>query len=198
MNRARDCARQSPQAVDQRILDDELWNLHAIDPVRHDHRDRAGSLGLVGEFPAVAGTGKTRNEAAARRAAQRHEQASGFHQPAILRDEVDRRICEIRRQRTKRAGYFGNRPQRHRAHATLRCERGRHRLVIAEMQNLVADDLSDLVALAGDQQRIAWLQRRDAGLDRLGAIGDVGRAFRLGQDRGSDRCPDFRCVDCRR
>ena len=33
--------------------------------------------------------------------------------------------------------------------------------MIAERQRLVADDLSGLVALAGDQQRIARLQRRD-------------------------------------
>jgi hypothetical protein len=32
--------------------------------------------------------------------------------------------------------------------------------VIAERQGGVADDLSGLVALAGDQQRVAGLQRR--------------------------------------
>jgi len=40
------------------------------------------------------------------------------------------------------------------AHATLAAS-APPPLVIAEMQNLVADDLSGLVALSGDQKRIA-------------------------------------------
>ena len=73
-------------------VDDELGHAHAIDAMRNDHRHRAGGLGLVGEFPAVARAGETGNEAAARRPAQRHEQASRLDQAAVLRDEVDRRI----------------------------------------------------------------------------------------------------------
>ena len=43
--------------------------------------------------------------------------------------------------------------------------------MIAEGESLVADDLPGLVALAGDQERIARLQRRDAGKRPLrGAI----------------------------
>ena len=159
---------------------------HACDPVRHDHRHRARSFGLVGEFPAVARAGKTRNEAAARRAAQRHEQASRFHQPAVLRDEIDRRVrefaCDAQRARPLRQSST-TAPRS----CNPRCERGRHRLVIAEMQNLVTNDLPGLVALAGDQQRVAGLQRRDAGLDRFRAIADIVGAFCFRQNGGADR-----------
>ena len=59
-----------------------------------------------------------------------------------------------------------------------RRKRGRHRIVIAERQGAVADDLPGLVALAGDQQRIARLQRRYRGADRLGAVADFAGASR--------------------
>ena len=82
-------ARQSPETIDQRILDDQLGNADAFDLVRDDHRHRTGGFRLVGEFPAVARAGETGNEAAARRAAERHEQASGLYEAAVLRDEID-------------------------------------------------------------------------------------------------------------
>lgn len=62
----------------------------------------------------------------------------------------------------------------------------RDRIVIAERQRPVADDLAGLVALAGDQQRIAGLQRRNPGPDRLGAVTDIPGTFRSSQDGGAD------------
>ncbi len=59
------------------------------------------------------------------------------------------------------------------------------------MQNLVSNDLPGLVALAGDQQRIAGLQRRDPGLDRFGTVADIVGAFRFGQNGGADRVRIF-------
>ena len=61
-----------------------------------------------------------------------------------------------------------------------------------------ADDLPGLVALAGDQQRVARLQRVDRGQDRLGAVADLGRLGRAGRapPRGWRRGP--RCAGCRR
>src|SRR3954469_20756751 len=68
-----------------------------------------------------------------------------------------------------------------------RCERGGHRLVIAERQDLVADDLAGLVPLAGDQERITGLQRRDPCPDRLSATADACCALRRRQNGGADR-----------
>src|SRR6185437_3418149 len=67
-----------------------------------------------------------------------------------------------------------------------RSERGRNRIVIAERQGLVADDLSGLVTLAGDQQRVAFLQFVDRGANGTGAIANFARAFRRGEDRAAD------------
>ena len=53
------------------------------------------------------------------------------------------------------------------AHATFPCKRRGDRLVVGELQHAVADDLAGLVALAGDQQHVAFFQRGDAGADRL-------------------------------
>src|SRR5262245_24922897 len=59
--------------------------------------------------------------------------------------------------------------------------------MIAEGKSLVTDDLTGLVPLAGDEQRIARLQRRDAGADRLIAVADFLRALCRGKDGGTDR-----------
>ena len=47
---------------------------------------------------------------------------------------------------------------------------------IVEGIDVVADDLAGLVALAGDQQRVARAERVDAAQDRLGPVADLGRA----------------------
>ncbi|MGY4326154.1 hypothetical protein ACVWWG_000568 [Bradyrhizobium sp. LB7.2] len=86
--------RKTPETVDQRVLDDDLGNAGAGDLVRHDHRDRAGSFRLVRELPTITRAGEGRDEAATRRAAQRDEQAARFHQPAVLGDDIDRRVRE--------------------------------------------------------------------------------------------------------
>ena len=79
-----------------------------------------------------------------------------------------------------------------------RRERGRDRLVIAERQRLVADDLAGLVALAGDQQRIARLQapRSRRGSPARGRRSPSRPWPRRGSRRGS--LPASRCADCRR
>ena len=44
-------ARQRPQAIDQRVLDDQLRNADTIDPMRNDHRDRAGGFAPCRRIP---------------------------------------------------------------------------------------------------------------------------------------------------
>src|SRR6202012_3350818 len=68
-----------------------------------------------------------------------------------------------------------------------RCERGGDRLVIAERQNPVADDLARLVTLARDQQHVARLQRLDCRTDRMRAVADLARVPGGIEDRGTDR-----------
>ena len=63
--------------------------------------------------------------------------------------------------------------------------------MIAERQGAVTDDLSGLVALAGDQQRIARLQAGNRGPDRLGAIADFLGPLGGTQDRGSNQVRIF-------
>lgn len=110
-------AREAPEAVDQRVLDDKLGNADSRDLMRHDHRGRTRGFRLVRELPAVPRAGKGRDEAAARRAAQRDEQAARLHQAAVLSDEVDGRVGERSRD-PQRARDLGNCPQ-WRAHETL-------------------------------------------------------------------------------
>ena len=69
---------------------------------------------------------------------------------------------------------------------------------IVERIGLVADDLIGLVPLAGDHQQVALAQFAHADADRLGAVADLDRARRLGQDLGADRRRHLRCADCRR
>ena len=52
-------------------------------------------------------------------------------------------------------------------------QRRRDRLVIAERQRAVADDLAGFMALAGDQQHVAGRKRRDRAADRLAAVADL-------------------------
>ena len=80
-------------------------------------------------------------------------------------------------------------PER-RAHATFSSSAAVDLLVIAERQHLAADDLAGLVALAGDQQHVAGLKRRDGAADRLAAVADLAdvRARRRAvEDGGADR-----------
>src|SRR4051812_7399166 len=55
------------------------------------------------------------------------------------------------------------------------------------MQNIAADDLSSLVALAGNDQGIPRLQLPDSETDRLGAVADLACTRSGGQDGGADR-----------
>ena len=73
-----------------------------------------------------------------------------------------------------------------------------HRVMIAERQHAVADDLAGLVALAGDQQRIARLAgpRSRRGSPRRGRRCLSRPLPRRGSRRGC--FPDSRCADCRR
>ena len=66
--------------------------------------------------------------------------------------------------------------------------------MIAERQHAVADDLPALMALAGDQQRIARLEIVDRGADRRGAVADLPGALRFGKDR---RANGFRLLAAR-
>src|SRR5713226_431705 len=72
-----------------------------------------------------------------------------------------------------------------------RCKCRCHRVVIAERQGTVADDLTGLMALAGDQQGIAGLQAGNRGSDRLGAIADLVGALGRTQYGGADRLRIF-------
>jgi hypothetical protein len=58
---------------------------------------------------------------------------------------------------------------------------------IVEGIDRVADDLPGLVALAGDQQRVARPSASTAAQDRLGPVADLVRLGAGGQDRGADR-----------
>src|SRR6266566_2445616 len=60
-----------------------------------------------------------------------------------------------------------------------RRERGRNRVVIAERQGAVADNLSGLVALAGDQERIARLQGLGQRVGLVGVIDEDRRTVAL-------------------
>ena len=64
--------------------------------------------------------------------------------------------------------------------------------MIAEGQNHLADLLAFLVALAGDHQHVALLQRIDRRPDRLGAVADFDSTRCRGQDGGADRRWIFR------
>src|SRR5947208_11542066 len=79
-----------------------------------------------------------------------------------------------------------------------RSKRCRNRLMIAERQGAITDDLSGLMSFAGDQERIARLQRGNRGADRFGAVGDLFGAFRSAQDGGANRFRIFaaRIVIC--
>src|ERR1700730_15001123 len=59
--------------------------------------------------------------------------------------------------------------------------------MIAERQHAVPDDLPGLVALAGDQERIALAKAGDRGPDRFAAVADLPAALGGGQDRRADR-----------
>jgi len=63
--------------------------------------------------------------------------------------------------------------------------------VIAEWQYLIANDLAGLVALAGNQQRIARLQRSNRGANGLGAVADLPGIFRRRQNGGANGCRIF-------
>ena len=74
-----------------------------------------------------------------------------------------------------------------------RRRRAQH-LGIVERQCPVADDLAGLVALAGDQQRVAGGERREGRADRLVAVADLEGAAGAGQHRRADRGRRPRCA----
>ena len=109
------------------------------------------------------------------------------------------------RQRALRAPRPSPSPSPRRSTADARsCDllpkRRRDRLVVAERQRPVADDLAGFMALAGDQQHVARLQRRRprCGSPRGGRRSRQfgARAPLRGSRRGSP--PGSRCADCRR
>src|SRR4051812_13815436 len=59
--------------------------------------------------------------------------------------------------------------------------------MIAERQRLLTDNLSGLMALAGDEQRIAGLKRGNAGLDGFGTVADISRALGCSEDGSAYR-----------
>src|SRR5262245_61150111 len=67
----------------------------------------------------------------------------------------------------------------------LQCRQ--HRLMIREGQDTIANDLTRLMALAGDQQDVAALEIRDCLADRFGAVADLGCASSVGKNGGADR-----------
>lgn len=69
--------------------------------------------------------------------------------------------------------------------------------MIAERQGSITDSLPGLVALAGDQQRIARLQLCDGAADRLKAVADFVCSRCGGQDCRTDRSRISRCADYR-
>ena len=65
-------------------------------------------------------------------------------------------------------------------------ERRAHRLMIGERQSPAGDDLTGLVALAGDDQKVAFL-KHGASLGNGGAaVADIERAGRGGENCGAD------------
>src|SRR3954470_15618265 len=68
----------------------------------------------------------------------------------------------------------------------LLLERGRDRLVVAERQHSLADNLAAFVAFSGNKQNIARLKCGDRTSDRLTAIADLRGAARGREDCGPD------------
>ena len=122
----------------------------------------------------------------------------GCKRAAVDRDAARRPPAARPRARARIAAAIASTVHSGRAHAHLPRKRRGDRLVIAERQHPVADDLAGFVALAGDQQHVAGLQLGDRAADRL-ARGRRSRrrpAPPRGSRRGSRR--DLRCADCRR
>src|SRR5579863_7259208 len=61
-----------------------------------------------------------------------------------------------------------------------------HRIMIAERQHMVSNNLSGLVALAGDQEHIALGETGDGLGDRLGTVADFACALCSRHDRRAD------------
>ena len=111
--------------------------------------------------------------------------------PGAIVRRVDRNAGDARRQRARLAR-ASRRPSPRPSTAGVRScdlllQRRRDRLMIAERQHAVADDLAGFVALARDQQHIAGPSAAIAAADRLAAVADLGRARRCGEDRRADR-----------
>src|SRR3954471_22247639 len=69
----------------------------------------------------------------------------------------------------------------------LLLERGRDRLVVAERQHSLADNLAAFVAFSGNKQNIARLECGDGASDGLTAIANLGRSARGSQNGSADR-----------
>src|SRR5450432_1621255 len=63
---------------------------------------------------------------------------------------------------------------------------GSHRLMIRKRQHGRADDLTGLVALASNEQKIARTEQARAGSNRLGPVTDLARAGTAREDLGAD------------
>src|SRR5436309_15148910 len=70
---------------------------------------------------------------------------------------------------------------------SLSRERGCDRLMVAERQHLLADDLASFMALARDQQRVARADLADRRRDRFAPIANLDRAGSGGENRGANR-----------
>ena len=176
----------------------------AFEHVRHDQQRRVlrERVALVGgddrEAGAVGERGRHEFVAVAGVALDREERLAAPDAAAVDGDAGDRS-----RQRAAAARRPWPAPSRRRSraeHCSCRFppQRGSDRLVVAERQRLVADNLAGFVALAGDQQHVALAQLGDAAGNRLAAVADLDRAGRGFQDRARECRPAARCADCRR
>ena len=160
----------------QGVLDREHWPVagELMRPLaRHDSRRRArfeGARDMVVAVMRVAPDGD--------------EEVARLKRPAVDRDAAHSSAQRRARGRAKRGGQFGEAPERgHRAassaaRASSASENGRIR---------VADDLPGLVALAGDQKRIAAKKHRNARADGGGPVADLDRQRRGGENLRPDR-----------
>src|SRR5262245_52669525 len=70
-------------------------------------------------------------------------------------------------------------------HPALQCSH--HGVMIREWQDTIADDLSRLMTLAGDQQDVTALEIRDGLADRFGAVADLGCTGSVCKNGAADR-----------
>src|ERR1700722_6970716 len=71
------------------------------------------------------------------------------------------------------------------------CQSGSHRVVVTEGQHAIADNLSGLVALAGDQKHVTLFEAGNGLADRFRAVTDFRGAPGGSKNRGADRSRIF-------